>query len=610
MNKVELNKYIESICKQIPIVHSFYTDDVYEVWATDDIQYGSVSFVITNSSISDNVTNWTGMIYYADRLLEDKSNRDSVQTDANNAINAIMNAISMDDDIITINYPTEVTFFEQRFVDLLAGGYASIQIGTDNSISKCGYGFVKEVGGCESAIKELEDEIEVLEEKNDRLSDLLGTANEALDQAQNNLTECRASNESLIESNQQLETENDRLESEIERLEESLSILPDYTSIGYNLETAGNFIDYEKLGIEYALSIKPELETGNYAWSKFQKDPNIIYIPAIDNPDRHFTDNFRECENLKYVPSLKYGSASNTFYGCYSLEMLGDMYVKWAGTGLSYTFQYCKSLREIPKITFEDGSILEKMTYTFNGCESLRHAKISWDTSNVTDISGFFYNCKLLDQVDLFDTSSVTTMEYTFNGCSKLKTVPQFDYSNVQKTCSMFFQCSDLESVPELSMPELIDASRMFQQCSSLTHISLINLNKLDTIYYGCYYCSSLEYANITGTSNCTNFGYLFYQDKSLKTVEVIDMSSASSTSTMFGSCSSLENLGGFIGLKVNLTLSASNNITVQSMLNVFNTIADVNGLGTRTLTLGTTNLNKLTDDQKAIATAKGWTLK
>lgn len=137
MNKVELNKYIKSIVDQIPVVNSFYTDDVYEIWNGEEVKYGSVCFCITSSSVGDNTTTWSGLIYYGDRLLEDKSNKDAVQTDAINVISYIMKYILNDDDIVTINYPTQIELFEQKFVDYLAGGYATIQIETENNVGIC-----------------------------------------------------------------------------------------------------------------------------------------------------------------------------------------------------------------------------------------------------------------------------------------------------------------------------------------------------------------------------------------------------------------------------------------------------------------------------------------
>lgn len=69
-----------------------------------------------------------------------------------------------------------------------------------------------------------------------------------------------------------------------------------------------------------------------------------------------------------------------------------------------------------------------------------------------------------------------------------------------------------------------------------------------------------------------------------------------------------LKNLGGFTGLKINVDLSGSKYLTKESLLNVINEAADVTS-NPKTLTFGATNLAKLTDEEKAIATSKGWTL-
>lgn len=47
--------------------------------------------------------------------------------------------------------------------------------------------------------------------------------------------------------------------------------------------------------------------------------------------------------------------------------------------------------------------------------------------------------------------------------------------------------------------------------------------------------------------------------------------------------------------------------LTVDSLLSLLNALAD--GVTDKTCKIGTTNLAKLTEEQKAIATDKGWTL-
>ena len=77
----------------------------------------------------------------------------------------------------------------------------------------------------------------------------------------------------------------------------------------------------------------------------------------------------------------------------------------------------------------------------------------------------------------------------------------------------------------------------------------------------------------------------------------------------MFYKCSSLTTLGGFTGLKADLDLSSCPLLTKKSILNVFRKAANVKS-SPKTLTLGTTNLEKLNRFEKSIATNKGWVLK
>ena len=76
-----------------------------------------------------------------------------------------------------------------------------------------------------------------------------------------------------------------------------------------------------------------------------------------------------------------------------------------------------------------------------------------------------------------------------------------------------------------------------------------------------------------------------------------------------FSTMDKLTDLGGFKNLSISVTayfLDNCPNLTVESLMNVINNLATVSG---QTLKFGSTNLNKLTAEQIAVATAKGWTL-
>ncbi len=73
--------------------------------------------------------------------------------------------------------------------------------------------------------------------------------------------------------------------------------------------------------------------------------------------------------------------------------------------------------------------------------------------------------------------------------------------------------------------------------------------------------------------------------------------------------CSILEDIELEEGFDVSANFSNCSALTRESMVKMFESLKDRTGLASRTLTLGSTNLDKLTESDKAIATNKNWTL-
>ena len=100
------------------------------------------------------------------------------------------------------------------------------------------------------------------------------------------------------------------------------------------------------------------------------------------------------------------------------------------------------------------------------------------DTSNVTTMSGMFYNCRVLSNIPLLDTSNVTTMSGMFQGCSALTTIPLFDTSNVTAMSGMFQGCGVLTTIPQLDTSNVVNMDRVFGGCNVLSFIKITNLGK------------------------------------------------------------------------------------------------------------------------------------
>lgn len=155
----------------------------------------------------------------------------------------------------------------------------------------------------------------------------------------------------------------------------------------------------------------------------------------------------------------------------------------------------------------------------------------------------------------------------------------------------MFTECVDLTSFT-IPMPELTDGSNMFSRGTLPEYNSLKTLN--------------LDAPKLVTTTNmfgdCIRLTDVTLNIPSYTSQEI-------SINPTFSKCSGITNLTVNGELRAGLYLSASTNLTTDSLMSVINALVDLTGENSKTLTLGATNLAKLSDEQKAIATNKNWIL-
>ena len=125
----------------------------------------------------------------------------------------------------------------------------------------------------------------------------------------------------------------------------------------------------------------------------------------------------------------------------------------------------------------------------------------------------------------------------------------------------------------------------------------------MTSMFYGCSRLTTIPQLN---TSKVTDMGSMFYDCSRLTTVPQLDTSKVTNMYIMFKNCSKLESILMY-GMKVNFDISASTLFTREALVTILNNLATITS--TKTLTMGLTNLAKLTEEDKAIATNKGWTL-
>lgn len=215
-------------------------------------------------------------------------------------------------------------------------------------------------------------------------------------------------------------------------------------------------------------------------------------------------------------------------------------------------------------------------------------------TSKVTNIMNMFGWCEKLTSINAsnWDLSQVTLMNNLFNNCSSLTEIDvrNWVFPNVKLLVGIFSECTKLQNidVSNWDTSNITSIGDLFHNCKSLKEIDISSWDK----------------------SNITIVNSLFYGCESLETLNLgnWDWNNITAASYPFALCSKLKYVNGTLsGIKQDLLLNVSP-LTNESAMRFINGLAEVSE--TKTITFKKTTYNTLTDEQKAIATSKGWTIK
>ena len=271
-----------------------------------------------------------------------------------------------------------------------------------------------------------------------------------------------------------------------------------------------------------------------------------------------------------------------------------------------------KSLKKLPNITI--GSNVTNLSYAFHLFKGSTLPTITIQSNNITNTSNMFANCENVTSFPLIDTSKCTSLTYMFGGCKSAITLPSQDLSAATDISYLYAGCQSLQTAPSLNTSSSTNFNSMFQNCKSLKTIPQYD------------------------TSNGKYFSNMFYHTASneyslWEEIPLLDFSSAISIRSMLNSNwgNSLQHTSGFNNLTIlggfkdlgeaylttrsanyvdyKLDLSYLYNLTHDSLMNVINNLYDIatKGCNTQQLVLGSYNLAKLSADEIAIATNKGW---
>ena len=295
------------------------------------------------------------------------------------------------------------------------------------------------------------------------------------------------------------------------------------------------------------------------------------------------------------------GTSASHMFTNYPLETIPEINTSNI-TNMEYMFSDCANITNIPQL---NTSKVKTMYQMFTRCYKLSDIP-SLNTDNVENMSQMFNYCRSLTKVKVnYNTSKVTTMYQMFAYCSGLQEldISNFDMSNTTTLQEMFYNSPNLEKLilPNLHTNKNERSARgMFSRLEKITSLDLTTLN------------------------NSYSTMYMFDNCKSLKTLSAINCDKNYQCMNTFNYTQGLENFGGMINLGKAYSITTSENntdytldlhwcakLTHESLMNVINNLYDIKtkGVKPQKLVLGTTNLAKLTEEERNIVVAKGWTL-
>ena len=274
-------------------------------------------------------------------------------------------------------------------------------------------------------------------------------------------------------------------------------------------------------------------------------------------------------------------------------------------------------------LTGLDTSTFTSMRNMFYYCEKITTIDVShFDTSNVRNMSGMFSVCDMLTSLDVshFNTSKVTDMSNMFaNTGLKALDLTTFDTSNVNNMERMFYNSNRLESlnVSNFNTAKVTDMSGMFHGIKPTE----LDLSSFDTSQVtnmsGMFgWCSNIVSLNLSSfnTSQVTDMSGMFGWCLNLKSLNISNwnMSKVTNVYQMFDATSLIETIvcDGLQLPDIDLSyisLNSCSKLTVESLVGLLNALPQ--STHNYSFQIGQTNIDKLSEGQKSIATNKGWKL-
>lgn len=216
----------------------------------------------------------------------------------------------------------------------------------------------------------------------------------------------------------------------------------------------------------------------------------------------------------------------------------------------------------------------------------------------------------------------ITSTHELFKDWMKVKTIDleQMDASEVTDAASMFHSCVALTGIimPSTGFTAVEDMSYICYGCGLLTSfdMSVVDLSACTTLQSAFGFCSNLQSLDLSnqGMSCITSMTAMFQNCSRLAELDIsgVDLSNVTLMSNFTVSCNALTDVITdedtiLPAIDMGNVWNGAKNLTVQSVRNIFNALPTASD--GQTIKLNNMVYNRLSADDIAIATDKGWTV-
>ena len=273
---------------------------------------------------------------------------------------------------------------------------------------------------------------------------------------------------------------------------------------------------------------------------------------------------------------------------------------KYTGQNQNYATGFLDVLLSMPSATSGQSILFQSSNRYLEQVHIL-------NSGAMANASYMFQGCNSLQNVPLFDTSSVTIMSSMFIGCNSLQSVPLFDTSIVTNMSSMLQNCTSLQSVPLFNTSIVTNMSSMLQNCTSLQEIPLFNTSSVINIGFLVTACTALQSLPLLDTSSVTSMSGMFQACSSIKEIPTLVTTNVSNMTNFAILCWSMSKTDIVCRASVNFL---NNQLSQAELVNIFNNLLDRTLLAAANINItGNYGASALTVPERAIATAKNWTI-